>query len=132
MTSNDGSETGDGKRAPEAAGPTAACCGVDFAAPGGAGWGCSPAAMMAGFAGRGGESSTTTPGSPMAGLCQRMMRGRMRGLGWPLSMLPLALVLLGVAILLAPQILTWLVGGALICVGGVILVAVGRLRKHEP
>lgn len=131
MTSNNRSETGDGKRAPEAAGATAACCGVDFAAPGGAGWGCSPAAIMAGFAGRGGENSDATPGFPMPGMCQRMMKGRIRGLGWPLLMLPLMLVLLGVAILLAPQILTWLVGGALICVGGVILVAAGRLRNRE-
>jgi hypothetical protein len=65
----------------------------------------------------------------MAKMCEGMMKGGARGLGLLLLIPAAVLLTLGAAILLVPEILTWLVAGGLIAVGGLILVAAYRIRK---
>ena len=71
--------------------------------------------------------STSTPTCPMAAACKGMMDKPMSGL--VLVIPALVFVILGVAILIAPQILAWLVGIALIVMGVVMLVFGRYMRK---
>jgi len=64
--------------------------------------------------------STSTPTCPMAAACKGMMDKPMSGL--VLVIPALVFVILGVAVLIAPQVLAWLVGIALIVMGVAILV----------
>jgi len=57
------------------------------------------------------------------------MMGGGRGLGLLLLIPAGILLMLGATIILAPGILTWLVAGSLIAVGGVILVAAFHTRR---
>jgi hypothetical protein len=67
----------------------------------------------------------------MAKMCEGMMRGGTRWLGL-LLLIPAAVLLsLGAAILLVPKILTWLVAGGLVAVGGLILVAAYNVRRSS-
>ena len=71
--------------------------------------------------------STSTPTCPMAAACKGMMDKPMSGL--VLVIPALVFVILGVAILIAPQILAWLVGIALIVMGVAMLVFGRYMRK---
>ena len=71
--------------------------------------------------------STSAPTCPMAAMCKGMTEKPMSGL--VLSISALAFVIFGVAILIAPQILAWLVGIVLIAVGVAILVF-GRFMRQ--
>jgi len=64
---------------------------------------------------------------PMANACKGMMNKPMAG---PVLVLPaLVFVILGVAVLIEPQILSWIVGIALIAIGIAILVF-GRFMRR--
>ena len=64
--------------------------------------------------------STSAPPCPMAAMCKGMTDKPKSGL---MLLIPaLIFVIFGVAILIAPQILAWLVGIALIAIGVAILV----------
>jgi hypothetical protein len=65
----------------------------------------------------------------MAKMCEGMMKGGARGLGLLLLIPAAVLLTLGVAIVLVPKILTWLVAGGLVLVGGLILVAAYHARR---
>ena len=109
---------------------TPQCCGGDFPAFGSeSGAACSPGSFMAGMAGPGSEDTATTASCPMAKMCEGMMKGGARGLGLLLLIPAAVLLTLGVAILLVPKILTWLVAGGLVLVGGLILVAAYHARR---
>ena len=72
------------------------------------------------------NESISTPTCPMAAMCKGMMDKPTLGL---VLLIPaLLFVIFGVAILIAPQILAWLVGIALIVVGVAILVF-GRVMQ---
>ena len=110
--------------------PSPQCCGGDFAAFGSAdGAACSPGRFMAGMARPTSEDTAATASCPMAQVCEGMMKGGARGLGLLLLIPAAVLLTLGAAILLVPKILTWLVAGGLIAVGGLILVAAYRIRR---
>ena len=130
MTSSERNETGAPRGQEKPAEPSPQCCGGDFAPFGWqGGTGCSPGQFMAGMARPASEGSGPATGCPMAKMCEGMMKGGMRGLGLFL-LIPAALLLtLGVAILLVPKVLTWLVAGGLIAVGGLILVAAYGVRR---
>ena len=71
--------------------------------------------------------STSAPTCPMAAMCKGMTEKPMSGL---VLLIPaLIFVIFGVAILIAPQILAWLVGIALIAIGVAILVFGRFMRK---
>ena len=66
------------------------------------------------------NESTSAPTCPMAAMCKGMTDKPKSGL---MLLIPaLIFVIFGVAILIAPQILAWLVGIALIAIGVAILV----------
>ena len=70
--------------------------------------------------------STSAPSCPMAAMCKGMTDKPMSGL---MLLIPaLIFVIFGVAILIAPQILAWLVGIALI-VMGVAMLLFGRFMR---
>jgi uncharacterized membrane protein len=71
--------------------------------------------------------SRSTPMCPMAAACKGMMDKPMSGL--VLVIPALTFVILGVAVLIAPQILAWLVGIALIVIGVAMLVFGRFMRK---
>lgn len=71
--------------------------------------------------------STSTPTCPMAAACKGMMNTPMSGL---MLVIPaLIFVIFGVAVLIAPQILAWLVGIALILMG-VAMLLFGRFMRR--
>ena len=70
--------------------------------------------------------SISTPMCPMAKTCKGMMDKPMSGL--VLVIPALIFVIFGVAVLIAPQILAWLVGIVLI-VMGVAMLVFGRLMR---
>lgn len=71
--------------------------------------------------------STSTPTCPMAAACKGMMNKPMSGL---MLVIPaLIFVIFGVAVLIAPQILAWLVGIALILMG-VAMLLFGRFMRR--
>jgi hypothetical protein len=110
-------------------GPFPRCCGGDFTPFGWDGEGDSPGRFMAGMAPPTGGKTESRASCPMAKMCEGMMKGRGRGLGLLLVIPAAVLLSLGVVILLAPQILTWLVAGGLMVVGGLILVAALIARR---
>jgi len=71
--------------------------------------------------------STSTPMCPMAAACKGMMDKPTSGLVLVIS--ALIFVIIGVAVLIVPQILAWLVGIALILMGVAILV-LGRFMRR--
>jgi len=64
-------------------------------------------------------------------MCERMMKGGASGLGLLLLIPAAVLLTLGAAILLVPKILTWLVAGGIIFVGGLILVMAYHVRQPQ-
>ena len=110
--------------------PSPQCCGGDFAAFGPEGGAaCSPGQFMAGVARPASKDTATTASCPMAKMCEGMMKGGARGLGLLLLIPAIVLLTLGVAILLVPKILTWLVAGGLIFVGGLIFLIAYHVRR---
>jgi len=71
--------------------------------------------------------STSAPMCPMAAACKGMMDKPTSGL--VLVIPALIFVIIGVAVLIAPQILAWLVGIALILMGVAVLV-LGRFMRR--
>jgi len=71
--------------------------------------------------------SISTPMCPMAKTCKGMMDKPISGLA--LVIPALLFVIIGVAVLIAPQILAWLVGITLIVMGVAILVFGRFMRK---
>jgi hypothetical protein len=110
-------------------GPFPRCCGGDFTPFGWDGEGCSPRRFMAGMASPTSGEAESKAGCPMPKMCGEVMKGGVRGLGLFLLIAAAVLLSLGAAILLLPQILTWLVAGGLIAAGGLILVAVFTSRR---
>ena len=71
----------------------------------------------------------STPMCPMATVCKGMMDKRMSGL---VLVIPASIfVIFGVAVLIAPQILAWLVGTALIVIGVAMLVFGRFMQKFS-
>ena len=133
MTSNERNEMGTTRGQATRTEHSTQCCGVDFATFGTEGSSaCSPGAMMAGMARNGVEGPTATVSCPMAKMCEGMMKGGARGLGLLLLIPAAVLLTLGATILFVPKILTWLVAGGLVLVGGLILVAACRVRRLSP
>ncbi len=97
-----------------------------FGSEGGAA--CSPGQFMAGVARPASKDTAVTASCPMAKMCEGMMKGGAHGLGLFLLIPAAVLLTLGVAILLVPKVLTWLVAGGLIFVGGLILVMAYHVR----
>ncbi len=130
MESSEQNETGTPKGQATPTEPSPQCCGGEFAAFGSEGAAaCSPGRFMAGMTRPTSEDTAATASCPMAKMCEGMMKGGVRGLGL-LLLIPAAVLLsLGAAILLVPKILTWLVAGGLIAVGGLILVAAYKVRR---
>ena len=73
--------------------------------------------------------SISTPMCPMAKTCKGMMDKPISGLA--LVIPALLFVIIGVAVLIAPQILAWLVGITLIVMGVAILVFGRFMRKFS-
>ena len=71
--------------------------------------------------------STSTPTCPMAAACKGMMDKSMSGL--VLVIPALIFVIFGVAVLIEPQILAWLVGIALILMG-IAMLLFGRYMRR--
>ena len=110
MEPNERTETGTPKGQAPPAQPSQQCCGGDFAPFGSEGGAaCSPGGFMAGMARPTSEETPAKASCPMAKMCEGMMKGGTRGLGLLLLVPAAVLLTLGVAILLVPKILTWLV-----------------------
>lgn len=128
MTSNQTTKTPTSERQEEPT-PAAGCCGVEFANAGGEGSACRPPAAMAEMAQRWSESPEAAAGCPMAKMCGGMVKGGPAALGWLMLIPATLLVALGAAILLAPEILAWIVAGGLIFAGALILVVASLLHR---
>jgi hypothetical protein len=109
--------------------PFPRCCGGDFTRFGWDGEGGSPGRFMADMASPTSGETESRVSCPMPKMCGEMMKGGVRGLGLFLVIPAAMLLSLGAAILLVPQILSWLVAGGLIAAGGLILVAVFTSRR---
>ena len=128
MTSSERTETETPEEQTTAASPS--CCGGDFSGFGPEGSAaCSPGKFMAGMARPTSGDTAETTSCPMAKMCEGMMKGGARGFGLLLLIPTVVLLTLGAAILLVPKILTWLVAGGLIFVGGLILVLAYYVRQ---
>ena len=66
---------------------------------------------------------------PMATMCKGMMAPKRGGMSWLLLLPGGLLVLGGLAIILVPQILVWLVGLTAIVLGGMFLAIASGIRK---
>ena len=132
MEPSERNETGTPKGQATPTEPSQSCCGGDFAAFGSEGGAaCSPRKFMAGMAWPTSEDTAEAPSCPIAKMCERMMKGGASGLGLLLLIPAAVLLTLGAAILLVPKILTWLVAGGLIFVGGLILVMAYHVRQPQ-
>jgi len=66
---------------------------------------------------------------PMAGFCKGMMETKGRGSGFLLVIPGILFIAIGVLILLAPNVLVWLVAGSLIVFGIIALLAGIGMRR---
>jgi len=70
---------------------------------------------------------TPMPMCPMAGACKTMMEKR--GSGFTMLIPGIVLILLGIAVIIMPQILAWLIALALIMMGVAMLVVATFMRR---
>jgi hypothetical protein len=130
MESSEKNGTGAPRDQEKPGGPFPGCCGGDFTPFASDGEGGFAGRFMAGMAPPASGKTESRTSCPMSKMCEGMMRGGGRGLGLLLVIPAAVLLSLGAAILLVPQILTWLVAGGLMVVGGLILVAALIARRR--